>query len=45
MDVCDANGCKWDITLKDLETTAGDPEAIIRWTAIIRDELERRYGA
>jgi len=45
MDVCDANDCKWDITLKDLETTAGDPEAIIRWTAIIRDELDRRYGA
>jgi hypothetical protein len=43
-DVFDANGCNWDVTLKDLETTTGDPEAIIRWTAIVRDVLDRRYG-
>ncbi len=43
-DVFDANGCKWDVTLKDLETTTGDPGAIIRWTAIVRDVLDRRYG-
>lgn len=44
MDVLDANGCKWDITLKDLETTSGDETAVVRWTAIVREELERRYG-
>ena len=44
MDAFDQNGCKWDITLKDLETTGGDPTAVIRWTAIVRDEIDRRYG-
>ena len=44
MDIFDANGCVWDITLKDLETTGGDPDAIVRWVAIVRDELEKRYG-
>ncbi|NLD88501.1 MAG: hypothetical protein GX633_09660 [Clostridiales bacterium] len=43
-DIFDANNCIWDVTLKDLETTNGDETAIIRWTDIIRDELERRYG-
>ena len=31
-------------TLKDLETTSGDPTAIIRWTEIVRDELDRHYS-
>lgn len=44
MDVFDENRCVWDITLKDLETTGGDPDAIVRWVAIVRDELEKRYG-
>jgi hypothetical protein len=44
MDIFDQNGCVWDVTLKDLETTGGDPNAIVRWTAIIREELEKRYG-
>lgn len=44
MDCFDANGCVWDVTLKDLETTGGDPTAIVRWTAVVRDELERHYG-
>ena len=26
----------------DLETTSGDPTAVVRWTAIVREELERR---
>ncbi len=43
-DAFDANGCVWDVTLKDLETTSGDPTAVPRWTAIVRDELEKRYG-
>ena len=42
--IFDENGCKWDITLKDLETTSGDSGAIIRWTAIVREELERHYS-
>lgn len=44
-DAFDANGCKWDITLKDLETTTGDPQSIITWTGIVRDFLDKRYGA
>ncbi len=44
MDAFDQNNCKWDITLKDLETTTGDPTAIIRWTSIVRDEIDKRYG-
>ena len=44
MDIFDENHCVWDITLKDLETTGGDPTAIVRWTDIIRNELEKRYG-
>ncbi len=44
MDIFDENKCVWDVTLKDLETTSGDPTAVVRWTAIVREELERRYG-
>ncbi|MBO5037465.1 MAG: hypothetical protein J6B51_08415 [Clostridia bacterium] len=44
IDICDQNNCVWDVTLKDLETTGGDPNAIVRWTYIIREELEKRYG-
>lgn len=44
MEILDGNDCVWDVTLKDLETTGGDPNAIVRWTAIIREKLERRYG-
>jgi len=43
IDICNANKCKWDITLKDLETTSGDTEAVIKWTKVIRDELEKHY--
>lgn len=43
-DAFDENGCVWDVTLKDLETASGDPNAIVRWTAIVREELETRYG-
>lgn len=43
-DILDANHCKFDITLKDVETVSGDAQAIIRWTAIVRDEIDRRYG-
>lgn len=40
----DRCGCVWDVTLKDLETTGSDPTAIVRWTKIVREELEKRYG-
>jgi len=42
-DIFDANGCKFDITLKDVETVGGDENRIIRWTQIVREEIERRY--
>lgn len=42
-DIFDANGCKFDITLKDVETVGGDENRIIRWTEIVREEIERRY--
>ncbi len=44
IDVFDQNNCVWDVTLKDLETTGGDPNAIVRWTQIVRNELEKHYG-
>lgn len=42
-DIFDANGCKFDITLKDVETVSRDENAIIKWTQIVRDEIDRRY--
>lgn len=44
MDIFDENHCVWDVTLKDPETTGGDPTAIVRWTSITREELEKHYG-
>ncbi|MDD6032335.1 MAG: hypothetical protein PUC47_02450 [Oscillospiraceae bacterium] len=43
IDIMKQNGCKFDITLKDVETVAGDATAIPRWTAIVREEMERAY--
>ncbi len=43
-DIFDANGCKFDITLKDVETVGGDENRIICWTEIVREEIERRYN-
>lgn len=42
-DVFDSNHCKFDITLKDVETVLGDESAIIRWTSIVREEIAKRY--
>lgn len=36
-------GCKFDVTLKDVETVSCDETAIIRWTKIVREELDRSY--
>ena len=41
-DIFDANGCVFDITLKDVETVSGDAGALIRWCKIVRDEIERK---
>ena len=43
-EILDANHCKFDITLKDVETVSGDATAIIRWTDIVREEIDSRYG-
>lgn len=37
------NGCKYDITLKDVETVSSDADAIPFWTRIVRDEINRAY--
>lgn len=42
-DIFDANNCVFDITLKDVETVSGDENAIINWTKIVREEIEKRY--
>lgn len=42
-DIFDANKCVFDITLKDVETVSGDENAIVKWTRIVREEIERRY--
>ena len=43
-EIFEANGCTFDITLKDVETVAGDPNALIKWSEIVREEIERKYG-
>ncbi len=42
-DIFDANQCVFDITLKDVETVSVDENALIKWTRIAREEIERRY--
>jgi len=43
IDIMKQNGCIYDITLKDVETVSADPSAIINWTRIVRDEINRAY--
>jgi len=43
-DIFDACGCRFDVTMKDVETVGADPTAIPRWTAAVRAEIDRRYG-
>lgn len=38
------NGCKFDITLKDVETIAGKPQNMVRWVEIVREEIARAMG-
>jgi len=42
-EIFDANGCKFDITLKDVETVGVDETRIIKWTQIVREEIEKHY--
>ena len=42
-DIFDSNSCVFDITLKDVETVAGDPNSIIQWCSVVRDEINKRY--
>jgi len=37
------NGCKFDVTLKDVETIAGKPDNLRRWVRIVREEIDRIY--
>jgi hypothetical protein len=32
-----ANGCKFDVTMKDVETIAGRPDDMVRWVRIVRE--------
>ncbi len=34
-------GCRFDITLKDVETVSGDPDAVRRFVRFTREEIER----
>lgn len=43
IDLMKQNGCKYDITLKDVETVSGSAAAIIDWTRIVRDEINKSY--
>jgi hypothetical protein len=43
IDIMKQNNCVYDITLKDVETVSGDADAIINWTKIVRDEINRAY--
>lgn len=36
-------GCRFDITLKDVETVENDPARVRRWVALAREEAERLF--
>lgn len=36
-----SRGCKFDITLKDVETISGQPMNMIRWVELVREEIDR----
>lgn len=36
-------GCVFDITLKDVQTISGKPQNLLRWTDIVREEIERAF--
>ena len=37
------NKCRFDITLKDVETVNKQPENVMRWVQIVREEIERAF--
>ena len=43
MDILKENNCKYDITLKDVETASNDRNAIINWTHIVRDMINKNF--
>jgi hypothetical protein len=44
LEVCKANGCAVDITLKDVETVQKDPDRIRNWVRIVREIIDEVYG-
>ena len=43
IDLFKANNCKFDVTLKDVETTGGNPENVVRWLKIVREEINKAF--
>lgn len=37
---CRANGCRVDVTLKDVETVQGDPDRVRNWVRVCREVIE-----
>ena len=44
LQVCRANGCHTDITLKDVETVQGDPNRVKNWVSITRDVIDEVFA-
>ncbi|NLM76649.1 MAG: hypothetical protein GX173_00995 [Ruminococcaceae bacterium] len=40
----DAQGCCFDITLKDVETVGGDSSVLIRWSKLVKKAIQEHYG-
>ena len=41
---CRRNGCRTDITLKDVETVQGDGSRIVNWVRIAREVVAELWG-
>lgn len=39
LEICKANGCNTDITLKDVETVEGDPDRVRKWVQAAREAI------
>jgi hypothetical protein len=45
LEICKANGCNTDITLKDVETVEGDPNRVRKWVQVAREAIDEVWGS
>jgi hypothetical protein len=44
LEACQRNGCRVDVTLKDVETVEGDPHRVRRWVTLTREVIADLFG-